>query len=83
MRKKGTKKKFFLFLLVVLVADSTQVTLSDDAKKALSTLGGDWPTKQLQVQTVFYTATNEAESLLAGISIHLFSLSFLTKHQWC
>lgn len=65
-----------IFLMAVLVADSTQVTLSDDAKNALGLIAGDWKNKQLQVQTVFYTATNEAESLLAGIhQRHSLSLS--------
>jgi hypothetical protein len=56
--------------MTVLVADSTQVTMSDDAIKALANAAGEWSTKpvQLQVQTVFYTANNETESFNAGIS---------------
>jgi hypothetical protein len=51
----------------VLVADATQVTLSDDAKNGLLKIAGDWTNKQLQVQTVFYTSSNESESLHAGL----------------
>lgn len=53
--------------IAVLVADATQVTLSDDAKNGLLKIAGDWTNKQLQVQTVFYTSTNEGDSFSAGI----------------
>jgi hypothetical protein len=55
-------------LLVVLVADASQVTMADDAKKAVLAASSEWASKQLQVQTVLYTSTpSDNVSYSAGI----------------
>lgn len=55
----------------MLVADAAQVTMADDAKKAVLAASAEWASKQLQVQTVLFTSTpSDNDSYNAGIYIY-------------
>jgi hypothetical protein len=66
-----------MFDFVVVVADVLQVTLAADAEKAIAIVQGDWKTKVLSQQTIFYSASKEEESYESGNNIQQVSLDLL------